>query len=225
MSSGAPKAFHPERVAYYEAAGWRAYYDHRWLRAFWLMVRLNREQFRMPLPSALAAAVDIVRASIAFVPVDNDVPKAARYVRRYYEKARRSAGFQAEAVGVAELEMKYWLVHRQMAVERIKQPDLDNTAPMVEALADLHTALFDVSLRLPARPPSCGLWQPRRWIASPGATRPTWLATGAWWRPTCNRPIRQFLKPDLIQEPQLTPVRKTKGPAAVSAWAPGPFSP
>jgi hypothetical protein len=145
MSSDAPEAFHPERVAYYEAAGWRAYYDHRWLRAFWLMVRLNREEFRMPLPSALAAAVDIVRASIAFAPVDNDVPKAARYVRRYYEKARRSAGFQAEALAVAELEMKYWVVHRQLAVERIKQPDLDNTAPMVEALADLHAALFDVS--------------------------------------------------------------------------------
>jgi hypothetical protein len=109
------------------------------------MVRLNREEFRMPLPSALAAAVDIVRASIAFAPVDNDVPKAARYVRRYYEKARRSAGFQAEALAVAELEMKYWVVHRQLAVERIKQPDLDNTAPMVEALADLHAALFDVS--------------------------------------------------------------------------------
>ena len=145
MSSDAPDAFHPERVAYYEATGWQAYDDHRWLGAFWLMVRLNREEFRMPLPSALAAAVDIVRASIAFAPVDADVPKAARYVRRYYEKARRSAGFQAEAVGVAELEMKYWLVHRQLAVERIKQPDLDNTAPMVGALEDLHAALFDVS--------------------------------------------------------------------------------
>jgi hypothetical protein len=52
MSSGAHEAFHPERVAYYEAAGWQAYYDHRWLGAFWLMVRLNREEFRMPLPSA-----------------------------------------------------------------------------------------------------------------------------------------------------------------------------
>ena len=41
--------------------------------------------------------------------------------------------------------MKYWVVHRQLAVARIKQPDLDNTAPMVEALADLHAALFDVS--------------------------------------------------------------------------------
>ena len=145
MRSNVPVAFRPDRVAYYEAAGWRAYYDHRWLRAFWLMVRLNREEFRMPLPSALAAAVDIVRASIAFAPVDNDVPKAARFVRRYYEKARRSAGFHSEAVAVAELEMKYWVVHRELAVERIKQPDLDNTAPMVEALADLHAALFDVS--------------------------------------------------------------------------------
>jgi len=145
MSSNAPVSFHPERVAYYEAAGWRAYYDHRWLRAFWLMVRLNREEFRMPLPSALAAAVDIVRASIAFAPVENDVPKAAWFVQRYYEKARRSARFMAEARAVAELEMKYWVVHRELALQRIKQPELDNTGPMVEALTDLHAALFDIS--------------------------------------------------------------------------------
>ena len=145
MSSNVPVAFHPDRVAYYEAAGWRAYYDHRWLRAFWLMVRLNREEFRMPPPSALAATVDIVRASIAFAPVDNDVPEAARFVRRYYERARRSARFQAEAQAVAGLEMKYWVVHRELAVQRKKQPELDNTGPMVEALADLHAALFDIS--------------------------------------------------------------------------------
>jgi len=145
MSSNAPVSFHPERVAYYEAAGWQAYYDHRWLRAFWLMVRLNREEFRMPLPIALAAAVDVVRASIAFAPVDNDVSKAASFVRRYYEKARRSARFQAESQAVAELEMDYWVVHRELAVQRVKQPELDNTGPMVEALTDLHAALFGIS--------------------------------------------------------------------------------
>ncbi len=24
--------FNPERVAYFEAAGWRAYYDHKWIK-------------------------------------------------------------------------------------------------------------------------------------------------------------------------------------------------
>ena len=41
--------------------------------------------------------------------------------------------------------MKYWVVHRQLAVARIKQPEVDNTGPMVEALTELHAALFDIS--------------------------------------------------------------------------------
>jgi len=40
------------------------------------MVQINREQFGMSLPAAMAAALDIVRASRAFAPVDNDVPAA-----------------------------------------------------------------------------------------------------------------------------------------------------
>jgi hypothetical protein len=34
------KAFNPERIAYYEANGWRAYYDRKWLR---LLRWYNRE--------------------------------------------------------------------------------------------------------------------------------------------------------------------------------------
>ena len=66
----------------------------------------------MPPLAAVASALDIVRASIAFAPADNDVPKASRYLRRYYEKARRSAGLQADARTLSDLEMRYWVVHR-----------------------------------------------------------------------------------------------------------------
>ena len=145
MNATALTTFRPDRVAYYEAAGWQAYYDHRWARAFWLMVRLNREEFRMPPLAAVAAALDIVRASIAFAPADNDVPKAAEYVRRYYENARRSAGLKADAQTLSDLELRYWVVHRELALERIQQPNMDNLGPMVDALTNLHAALFEVS--------------------------------------------------------------------------------
>ncbi len=145
MNATAPHTFRPDRVAYFEAAGWRAYYDHKWPRAFWLMVRLNREEFHMSLLAALAAALDIVRASIAFAPADNDVPEATKYVRRYYEKARRAAGLHADAQTLTELEIRYWVVHRQLALERIKQPDQDNLGPMMKALTELHAALFEIS--------------------------------------------------------------------------------
>lgn len=151
MNATGLSTFRPDRVAYYEAAGWRAYYDHRWARAFWLMIRLNREEFQMPLPTAVSAALDIVRASIAFAPAANDVPKAADFVRRYYEKARRSAGLKADAQTLADLEMRYWVVHRELALERIRQPDKDNLGAMVEALTDLHAALFEISAQAARR--------------------------------------------------------------------------
>jgi hypothetical protein len=136
--------FDPDKVAYYEKAGWEAYYDRNWLRVCSLMVGLNRAQFRMPLLTALAASVDVVRASLAFAPLDgNDVPAATAHLRRYYEKARRSVGITAEAGKLAELEMDYWMVHRQLAMQRKENPKLENWAPMTDSLERLHAALFD----------------------------------------------------------------------------------
>lgn len=141
--------FNPDKVAYYEKAGWEAYYDKDWGRVLWLMVQLNREEFGMPLTTAMAAALDIVRASLAFKPVDNDVPKATEFLCRYFEKVRRSANVRTDAQTLARLEMDYWVIHRQLAIERMKNPEadtpgsLDHIVPMVEALTNLHAALFD----------------------------------------------------------------------------------
>ena len=57
--------FDPDRVAYYEAAGWRAYYDRAWLRLMRLIVGLCQEQFRIPFPVSLLAGYYTVRASAA----------------------------------------------------------------------------------------------------------------------------------------------------------------
>jgi hypothetical protein len=138
--------FDPERVAHLEAAGWRAYYDRNWPAVFTLMVQLNREQFGMALPAAIAGAIDIVRASIAFAPVDNDVPAATAHLQRFYEKARRSRGISTDARTLAALEMEYWVVHRRLARERIEAPSHEgDIEPMVEALARLHASLFSAA--------------------------------------------------------------------------------
>jgi hypothetical protein len=137
--------FNPEKIAYYERAGWEAYYDRKWLRAFWLLVQLNREQFRMPLFTALAAALDIVRASRAFAPVDNDIPKAQRYLAQFFAKTRQSLNIAADAKMLADLEMDYWVVHRQLAVRRQQNHADDDLEPMIQAFARLHAALFNAT--------------------------------------------------------------------------------
>jgi hypothetical protein len=133
-------------VAYFEKAGWQAYYDRNWPRAFWLLVRGNRELFSMPWPTALSAALDTVRASIAFAPLEgNDVPRAQRHMEKFYQKARTSMNIAADAPTLARLEMVYWVVHRELAIARQRQPDVDNGGPLIQSLADLHKALFDGS--------------------------------------------------------------------------------
>ena len=133
----------PGKIAYYEKAGWEAYYDRNWPRAFGLLVQLNRVEFRMSWPQALAAALDTVRATIAFAPLErSDVPKATAYIEKFYAKAGRSLGQKADAATLAKLEMDYWVVHRRLAIARKQNPNDGDLEPMIVSLANLHAALF-----------------------------------------------------------------------------------
>jgi hypothetical protein len=137
--------FDPDKVAYYERAGWEAYYDRNWPRTLWLMLKLNREQFHLSWPLAVAAALDTVRAAVAFAPLDNDLAATRRHLARFYDKARRGVGIPADAATLADLELDYWVVHRRLALRRKQTPADDDIEPMVASLARLHAALFDAS--------------------------------------------------------------------------------
>ena len=71
-----------DRLAELEAGGWRAYYDRNWPRVIKLMVQLNQEQFHIPFPLSVVAAVHIARASIAWAPVDNKPAVVQRHLER-----------------------------------------------------------------------------------------------------------------------------------------------
>jgi hypothetical protein len=66
-----PRRFDPDRSAYFEKAGWQAYYDRRWLRVLRLTVQVNREQFAMSQSTA-AAEMDywVVHRRLAIVRRD-----------------------------------------------------------------------------------------------------------------------------------------------------------
>ena len=131
-------SFNPDQVAYYEVAGWKAYYDHAWLRLLRLVIALVREQFHIPFPAYLLAAYYITRASAAWVPVDHDLKKVQTYLEKFYQLARRYSGLKFDAAYVAELEIRYWIVHREL----VGNPD---KAEFTAAMIDLHSAIFGIS--------------------------------------------------------------------------------
>ncbi len=130
--------FNPERVAYFEATGWRAYYDHRWFSMLRLIVALCQEEFHIPFPMSLLAAYYTTRASTAWVPVEHDERKVLHYLEKFYSVARRYSDLHFDAVKVAELELHYFEVHRRLV-------EAEDKSEFVQSLVDLHSALFGIS--------------------------------------------------------------------------------
>ena len=128
----------PERVAYFEAAGWRAYYDHKWIKMLRLIVGLCQEQFGIPFPLSLLAGYYTTRASVAWVPADHDEQKVLRYLEKFYRLARRFSGLKFDPSRVAVLELHYFDVHRRLSGKAEK-------AEFLQTLIDLHSAIFGLS--------------------------------------------------------------------------------
>ena len=128
----------PDRVAYFEAAGWRAYYDHKWIKMLRLIVGLCQEQFHIPFPMSLLAGYYTTRASAAWVPVDHDEQKVFRYLQKFYQFARLYSGLKFDPNRVAELELRYFDVHRRLA----GNPENEE---FLQTLIDLHSAIFGIS--------------------------------------------------------------------------------
>jgi hypothetical protein len=132
--------FNPERLAYYEAAGWRAYYEHNWLKLLRLLVGICQEQFRIPFPASLLAAYYMTRASAAWVAIDHDEQKVRTLHEKFYRIARRYSGLDFDPARVAALEEQYWDVHRRLSAA--KQAD---KTEFIETMTDLHSAIFGIS--------------------------------------------------------------------------------
>ncbi len=130
--------FNPDRVAYFEAAGWRAYYDRNWLRLLNLIVSLCQEQFRIPFPVSLLAAYYVTRASVAWVPFDHDERVVQAYYEKFYRLARRYSGLTFDPAQVAALELKYNDIHRNLS----GKPD---KTEFVQTMTELHSAIFGLS--------------------------------------------------------------------------------
>ena len=137
----AAPGFNPDRLAYLETAGWKAYYDHKWLLAFRLLVQLSHEQFGLSWLRSIQAAYYITRASIAWAPRENDSRKARRYIRKFYRvSARYGRRLTFDPVKVADAEFRYWDVHR-----RLSGRPQEEKAPLIDPLTKLHSAIFGIS--------------------------------------------------------------------------------
>jgi hypothetical protein len=128
----------PERVAHYEASGWKAYYERDWAKLLALIVRLSQEQFLIPFPVSCLAAYYIVRASIAWVPINHNILAVQKHYTRFYRLAKHYSGLNFQPEKAGQLETQYNDVHRRLV-------NLEDKTEFIQTLTLLHAEIFGLS--------------------------------------------------------------------------------
>ena len=130
-------AFDPETVGRLEQRAWAAYYYRQWPTLFDLLLRLARGQFGLSLPKAVYASYVATQAQVAFARQGDRDGLAEEYMRRFYEYVREPIGGRYDPRPAAELEVRWWVVHRQ----REQYPD---HSALAEALAQTYAEVYQV---------------------------------------------------------------------------------
>ncbi len=133
-----PFKFDARKVAHYEAAGWKAYYERAWLRLLGLLVSLCQEQFQIPFPLSFLAAYYVVRASVAWAPVEHDLKVVQDFYTRFYRLARRYSGLSFDPAEAGRLETQYNIDHRRL----VGNPD---KGEFIATMTELHGTIFGLT--------------------------------------------------------------------------------
>jgi hypothetical protein len=126
------RRFDPHEVARIETAMWHSYYDHRPVKLFVELSTLLRRQFELPFWRSCQGAYYAARSAVVF----QKGRQRAEYLRAlpdlvdYYGLIRGSSVTAFDTQRVAELELEWWIAHRQAP------------GSLPSALAELPAAMY-----------------------------------------------------------------------------------
>ncbi len=130
------REFDPHEVGRLETAMWRSYYDHRSVRLFGQLTELLRRQFHLTFWRSCLGGYYGARSAIVFQRGRDreEHLRALPDLVRYYTLIRRSSATPFDVQRVSELELEWWIVHRQ----RDRHPPGD----LERGLAELQAAIY-----------------------------------------------------------------------------------
>jgi hypothetical protein len=132
------REFDPAEVARLETAMWRSYYDKQHLKLFNQLSELLRTQYHMSLIRSNEVAYYAANAAFTFKKGGKraDYEKALPDLKKFYGEIRRISDIPFDVDRVSQLELDWWIIHRQRAQH--KPGDLDR------ALAELQAEIYRV---------------------------------------------------------------------------------
>jgi hypothetical protein len=161
----AHRSFDPRRVGRLECDAWVGYYRREWLKFLRSAIGLTRHTFGMPWPQTVYGAWLVLRANQLWAPFpDNDPDGARRAMQRFYKLLARRYGEPFDPRRAAELEVRWWRVHREHQHDDGSDPD---EGPLIESLAALYSYVYGVpeaSVVLAAHERALAMRYSDRWV-------------------------------------------------------------
>jgi len=135
------RRFDPNAVAHLDTVMWRSYYDRRPRELFLQLAELMRLQFHFPLLRSNEAAAYAARAAFVFKDGHSraDYEKALPDLVKYFQAIREISQTSFDAQRAAQLELEWWIVHR----ERGKHADGDLPLALAVAASELYQVPAD----------------------------------------------------------------------------------
>jgi hypothetical protein len=130
------RRFDANEVARLETAMWRSYYERRRVRLFNELAELLRTQYRFSYWKSNRVAFSAARAAFVFKDGRNraDYERALPDLLDFYRAIREASDVPFDVERVAQLELEWWIVHRECA--RYKDGDLARA--LAEAAAEIY---------------------------------------------------------------------------------------
>lgn len=133
------RQFDAQEIARLDTEMWRAYYAREHARLFGQLTELLQSQYHAPYVRANKMALHAAQAAFAFKDGNNrtNYEKALPHLEQLFTEVRRMSDVPFDAQQVAELELEWWIIHRERAK---RQP-----GELERALAEAAAALYQVS--------------------------------------------------------------------------------
>lgn len=130
------RKFDADEVARLDTAMWRSYYSRERVRMYSELTELLEKQYHLPFWRRQLVAFYAVKAAFVFKDGKSreDYKKALPDLVRFYGEIRDISTTDFDATRVAELELEWWIAHRQ----REQHADGDLTKTLAETAAAIY---------------------------------------------------------------------------------------
>jgi hypothetical protein len=160
-----PLTFDPVTLGRAECDAWASYYRREWVPFLRAAVRMVSAGFGMNRRRTLLGAWYVLRANQRWAPYpDNDPDGARDQMRRFYQLVIDSGHGGFEPSRAAELEVRWWRVHREHQHDTgVREEEL------TAALAALYSYLYRLpewAVRQPAQLRVDAMAASDRWVAA-----------------------------------------------------------